>query len=338
VRGQGRRGSLGPVATDARRTLSGSHPLPRLATTQCSRSQPLSLSDRTPFPLATTPHAAPKDCAISYDILPFPTAKPVGSNCALTGGNLCTHGWRQGPASFADVLPPTAVLTSVKVEADGTACTNGAMAYLNGAPVGAAALAFGCTCFDCGTKAWTDAGPVLTSAGAYVLGGGNTVSFSGDFFAYSAIKVTVGYQIGVSATCLCQPGYAFNQVTNSCTGGWGGGGRSGRGGRAARRAGGPRQRWQVWAPLAPACSPFPVPSASPRRLPILPARLHPCSRPPDVDECALGTVTCAPHATCSNTPGGAACTCDAGYVGDGKLGCSASKYWPLDSLPSNFTW
>ncbi|PKN56891.1 MAG: hypothetical protein CVU56_13695 [Deltaproteobacteria bacterium HGW-Deltaproteobacteria-14] len=42
----------------------------------------------------------------------------------------------------------------------------------------------------------------------------------------------------------------------------------------------------------------------------------------DVDECALGTHGCHADATCTNTPGGFTCACDAGFVGDG-LTCTA---------------
>jgi large repetitive protein len=47
-----------------------------------------------------------------------------------------------------------------------------------------------------------------------------------------------------------------------------------------------------------------------------------CSNTPsicrDIDECADGTLTCGENATCDNTPGSAACTCDEGYHGDGQ--------------------
>ena len=38
----------------------------------------------------------------------------------------------------------------------------------------------------------------------------------------------------------------------------------------------------------------------------------------DVDECKAGTAKCAAQATCANTKGSYACTCNAGYLGDGK--------------------
>lgn len=37
----------------------------------------------------------------------------------------------------------------------------------------------------------------------------------------------------------------------------------------------------------------------------------------DIDECALGTDTCAMHATCTNMPGSYTCTCASGWTGDG---------------------
>ncbi len=38
----------------------------------------------------------------------------------------------------------------------------------------------------------------------------------------------------------------------------------------------------------------------------------------DLDECALGTSTCATDATCKNTAGSYSCTCKSGYTGDGQ--------------------
>ncbi len=40
-----------------------------------------------------------------------------------------------------------------------------------------------------------------------------------------------------------------------------------------------------------------------------------------LDECAEGLASCAPHASCIDTPGFYKCACDAGYEGDGKLVC-----------------
>ena len=37
----------------------------------------------------------------------------------------------------------------------------------------------------------------------------------------------------------------------------------------------------------------------------------------DIDECADGSVTCSPDATCTNFPGGYSCTCRQGHSGDG---------------------
>ncbi|XP_038074341.1 perlucin-like protein [Patiria miniata] len=42
----------------------------------------------------------------------------------------------------------------------------------------------------------------------------------------------------------------------------------------------------------------------------------------DVDECANGLDNCDPNASCTNTPGGFTCACNAGYTGDGTT-CTA---------------
>jgi len=39
---------------------------------------------------------------------------------------------------------------------------------------------------------------------------------------------------------------------------------------------------------------------------------------PDIDECADETHDCDTFATCSNSPGSFACTCNEGFAGDGK--------------------
>ena len=42
----------------------------------------------------------------------------------------------------------------------------------------------------------------------------------------------------------------------------------------------------------------------------------------DIDECADGTDTCDPNATCTNTAGSFSCACNPGYMGDGLV-CTA---------------
>ncbi len=55
-----------------------------------------------------------------------------------------------------------------------------------------------------------------------------------------------------------------------------------------------------------------------RHLPAPLITLCPAPFISDIDECALGTDNCADaNSTCANTPGSFACTCDAGYSGDG---------------------
>jgi|GEM_PF-711674 len=44
----------------------------------------------------------------------------------------------------------------------------------------------------------------------------------------------------------------------------------------------------------------------------------------DIDECAAGTYTCDPNASCVNAYGGYDCACDAGWVGDGQS-CEADE-------------
>jgi hypothetical protein len=44
----------------------------------------------------------------------------------------------------------------------------------------------------------------------------------------------------------------------------------------------------------------------------------PGSAPVDVNECATGAHNCSVNATCTNTPGGYACTCNSGFAGNGK--------------------
>merc|ERR550514_1911582 len=48
----------------------------------------------------------------------------------------------------------------------------------------------------------------------------------------------------------------------------------------------------------------------------------------DIDECTMGTSTCSPLATCTNTIGSFTCTCPKGYVdvmGDGSV-CEEQHY------------
>ena len=42
----------------------------------------------------------------------------------------------------------------------------------------------------------------------------------------------------------------------------------------------------------------------------------------DADECQLGSFTCHAQANCVNDVGSYHCTCQAGYVGDGKHLCT----------------
>ena len=42
----------------------------------------------------------------------------------------------------------------------------------------------------------------------------------------------------------------------------------------------------------------------------------------DADECQLGSFTCHAQANCVNDVGSYHCTCQAGYVGDGKYLCT----------------
>ena len=44
----------------------------------------------------------------------------------------------------------------------------------------------------------------------------------------------------------------------------------------------------------------------------------------DVDECATNTHDCAADADCINTDGSFICSCQVGYIGDGKL-CQGTK-------------
>src|SRR5262245_52603829 len=46
---------------------------------------------------------------------------------------------------------------------------------------------------------------------------------------------------------------------------------------------------------------------------------------PDVDECAMAS-SCAPGATCTNTPGSFTCTCAEGLVGDGTTRCVPAAF------------
>lgn len=45
----------------------------------------------------------------------------------------------------------------------------------------------------------------------------------------------------------------------------------------------------------------------------------------DVDECLTGSYSCHPRAQCVNAYGSYACTCVAGYQGDGLLSCSGKS-------------
>ena len=53
----------------------------------------------------------------------------------------------------------------------------------------------------------------------------------------------------------------------------------------------------------------------------------------DFDECTAGTDNCAEDATCMNTDGSFACTCNTGYTGDGAI-CNGEMYW----VDPYFTW
>ena len=44
----------------------------------------------------------------------------------------------------------------------------------------------------------------------------------------------------------------------------------------------------------------------------------------DFDECSLGSHDCSADAYCSNTVGSFTCTCNRGFVGDGKT-CLSKK-------------
>ena len=39
----------------------------------------------------------------------------------------------------------------------------------------------------------------------------------------------------------------------------------------------------------------------------------------DVDECALGTDSCDVNAQCNDTVGSFECTCNSGFIGDGRI-------------------
>ena len=45
----------------------------------------------------------------------------------------------------------------------------------------------------------------------------------------------------------------------------------------------------------------------------------------DVDECQMGSYSCHLRAQCVNVHGSYACTCVAGYQGDGQLSCSGKS-------------
>ena len=41
----------------------------------------------------------------------------------------------------------------------------------------------------------------------------------------------------------------------------------------------------------------------------------------DVDECAMGTYSCHPNASCTNTIGSYDCECRPGFIEDGATSC-----------------
>jgi Calcium-binding EGF domain/Regulator of chromosome condensation (RCC1) repeat len=60
----------------------------------------------------------------------------------------------------------------------------------------------------------------------------------------------------------------------------------------------------------------------------------------DVNECAIGTDSCAPAAVCENTPGGYTCHCPDGYTGDGQTctdidECASPSACPPELLCTN---